>query len=134
MGLPLDEAKKISKDDVLEMRSGRGFLNDLRPTPDITAQIGQPTLIIATRTDRGVPFAHAQSYANAIQHAENVDSHAHSHFVWLGSDWPAIAERIRTFLDADARRLARRTIASNGLGRTGLDVPVSHDDEQDLDP
>ena len=37
------------------MRSGRGFLNDLHTTPDV----GQPTLVIATRNDRGVPFAHA---------------------------------------------------------------------------
>jgi len=83
-----------------QMRSGHGFLNDLRPTPDITAQIDQPTLVIATRTDRGVPFAHAQSLTGSIRHAELVNSHAHTHFVWLGPDWPAIAERIRAFLDA----------------------------------
>jgi pimeloyl-ACP methyl ester carboxylesterase len=84
-----------------QMRSGRGFLNDLRPTPDITARIDQPTLVIATRTDGGVPFAHAWSLASTIRHAELVESRAHSHFVWLGADWPAIAERIRAFLDTD---------------------------------
>jgi pimeloyl-ACP methyl ester carboxylesterase len=81
------------------MRSGRGFLNDLRPTPDITARIDQPALVIATRTDRGVPFAHAQSLANSIRHAKLVESRAHSHFVWLAPDWPVIAEQIRAFLD-----------------------------------
>ena len=40
------------------------------PTPDVTAQVDQPTLVIATRTDRGVPFAHAQSLLNSIRHAE----------------------------------------------------------------
>ncbi len=84
-----------------QMRSGRGFLNDLRPTPDVTAQVDQPTLVIATRTDRGVPFAHAQSLLSTIHHAELIESHADSHFVWLGDDWPAIAERIRVFLDTD---------------------------------
>jgi pimeloyl-ACP methyl ester carboxylesterase len=83
------------------MRSGRGFLHDLRPTPDVTAQIDQPTLVIATRTDRGVPFAHAQSLIDTIRHAELVESHADSHFVWLGPDWPAIAERIQAFLNTD---------------------------------
>jgi pimeloyl-ACP methyl ester carboxylesterase len=37
------------------MRSGRGFLNDLRATPDATAaaEVGQPTLVIASdRRDR----------------------------------------------------------------------------------
>ena len=57
--------------------------------------------VIATRTDRGVPFAHAQSLASTISHAELVESRAHSHFVWLGPDWPAIAERIRAFLTTD---------------------------------
>ena len=82
----------------VQMRSGRGFLNDLRPTPDVTARITQPTLVIATRTDGGVPFAHAQSLAASIAHAELVESRADSHFVWLGPDWPVIAERIRQFL------------------------------------
>ncbi|MEV4621382.1 alpha/beta fold hydrolase [Asanoa sp. NPDC049573] len=84
------------------MRSGRGFVSDLRPTPDVTAGIDQPTLVIATRTDRGVPFAHAESLANTIRHASLVESQAHTHLVWLGTDWPSIADRIRTFLDAYA--------------------------------
>jgi pimeloyl-ACP methyl ester carboxylesterase len=84
-----------------QMRSGRGFLNDLRPTPDVTARIDQPTLVIATRTDGGVPFGHAQSLASTIRNAQLVESRAHTHFVWLGPDWPAIAERIRLFLDTD---------------------------------
>lgn len=83
------------------MRSGRGFLNDLSPTPDVTADVDQPTLVIATRNDRGVPFAHAESLADAIPHAELVESQADSHFVWCAPDWPVIAERIRVFLDTD---------------------------------
>jgi hypothetical protein len=49
-----------------QLRSGRGFLNDLRPTPDITTRINQPTLVIGSRTDLGVPFAHAQSLVTTI--------------------------------------------------------------------
>jgi pimeloyl-ACP methyl ester carboxylesterase len=84
------------------MRSGRGFLNDLRPTPDATAAVVQPTLVIATRKDGGVPFAQTQSLVNAICNADVVESQADSHFIWLGPDWPTIAARIRDFLDADA--------------------------------
>ncbi|MED7823384.1 alpha/beta fold hydrolase [Streptomyces chiangmaiensis] len=80
------------------MRSGHGFLNDLRPTPDLTAEVRQPTLVIATRTDGGVPFAHAQSLAAAIPHAELVESRADSHLVWFGADWPEIATRVCAFL------------------------------------
>ncbi|WP_198543622.1 alpha/beta fold hydrolase [Pseudofrankia sp. BMG5.36] len=60
-----------------QMRSGRGFLNHLRPTPDVTAQINQPTLVIATRTDGGVPFTHAQSLASTIRNAQLVESRTH---------------------------------------------------------
>lgn len=89
-----------------QMRSGRGFRNDLRPTPDVTARIDQPTLVIATRTDGGVPFAHAQSLASTIRNAQLIESRAHTHLVWLGPDWPAIAERIRLFLDTDPTAVA----------------------------
>jgi pimeloyl-ACP methyl ester carboxylesterase len=81
-----------------EMRSGRGFLNDLRGSPEVAGQIGQPTLVIATRTDAGVPFAHAERYAATIRNAELVESRADSHIVWFGQDWPDIAARIREFL------------------------------------
>lgn len=85
-----------------QMRSGRGFLNDLRHTPDVTARIDQPTLVIATRADGGVPFAQGESLARTIRHAELFESNADSHFVWLGPDWPMIADRIRVFLEAPA--------------------------------
>lgn len=81
-----------------QMRSGHGFLNDLRPTPDLTAQIDQPTLVIATRTDAGVPFHHAQSLASTIRHAQLIESRALTHCIWLAPDWPAIVEKIQLFL------------------------------------
>ncbi|MGI5143813.1 alpha/beta fold hydrolase [Streptomyces sp. CA-106110] len=83
------------------MRSGSGFINDLQPAPDVTTEVGQPTLVIATRKDGAVPFAHAQSLAAVIAHAELVESQADSHFIWFGHDWPTIAETIRTFLTTD---------------------------------
>jgi hypothetical protein len=46
--------------------SGGGFLNDLRSTPDVTARIGQPALVITSRTDGGVTFTHAESLAAAF--------------------------------------------------------------------
>jgi hypothetical protein len=75
-----------------QMRSGRGFLNDLRPTPDVTARIDQPTLV-----------------TSSIRNAQLVESSAHTHFVWLGPDWPAIAKRIRLFLDTGPTAVAGPT-------------------------
>ena len=83
------------------MRSGRGFLNDLRATPDVTADVSQPTLVIATRQDGGVPFAHAQALTAAIRHARLVESHGDSHLIWFARDWPDIAGTIRVFLTTD---------------------------------
>jgi pimeloyl-ACP methyl ester carboxylesterase len=83
------------------MRSGHGFVNDLRPTPDVTADIRQPTLVIASRQDAAVPYAHARSLAAAIQHSELVTSQAGSHFIWFSGDYPQVADRIRGFLSAE---------------------------------
>jgi pimeloyl-ACP methyl ester carboxylesterase len=80
------------------MRSGHGFVNDLRPTPDVTADVRQPTLVIASPHDAAVPYAHARSLAAAIQHAELVTSQAGSHFIWFSGDYPQVADRIRGFL------------------------------------
>lgn len=91
------------------MRSGRGFVADMLPVADCTARVGQPTLVIATRNDRSVPFAHAQSLAAAIPRVELVESHADSHMIWFSSDYPAIAAQIRAFLLAD-HNAARGTV------------------------
>jgi pimeloyl-ACP methyl ester carboxylesterase len=80
------------------MRSGSGFRNDLNPNPDVTDQVTQPTLVIATRKDGAVPFTHAVPLAAAIPHAHLVESQADSHFIWFGPDWPAITETVLSFL------------------------------------
>lgn len=77
------------------MRSGRGFLNDLRGAADVTAQVTQPVLIVASHQDGGVPFGHAEALAASLPQAELVESGASSHFIWFGDDYPAIAETIR---------------------------------------
>jgi pimeloyl-ACP methyl ester carboxylesterase len=83
------------------MRSGRGFVTDMLPVTDCTAHINQPALIIATRNDRSVPFAHAQSLTAAIPRSELVESRADSHMIWFAPDYPAIAAQIRAFLLTD---------------------------------
>ncbi|WP_433202307.1 alpha/beta fold hydrolase [Dactylosporangium sp. CS-047395] len=80
------------------MRSGRGFVRDLRPAPDLCAAVAQPALVVASRTDGGVPFAHAEALVAGLPRAELVESRAAGHFVWCAPDWPALAARIDTFL------------------------------------
>ncbi|MCU7730274.1 alpha/beta hydrolase [Actinoplanes sp. KI2] len=80
------------------LRSGRGFVNDLRAVADLSPHVRQPAVVIASRTDGGVPFAHAESLVAGIPQATLVESRAASHFVWFGPDWPAIIERVQRFL------------------------------------
>ncbi|MER7281164.1 alpha/beta hydrolase [Dactylosporangium sp. NPDC000244] len=80
------------------MRSGRGFVRDLAPGPDLCASVAQPAVVVASRADGGVPFAHAEALAEALPHAELVESRAAGHFVWCSPDWPGIAERIIAFV------------------------------------
>ncbi|MEV8631582.1 alpha/beta hydrolase [Streptosporangium sp. NPDC051023] len=80
------------------MRSGHGFVADMLPVPDCAAQVSQSALVIATRHDRSVPFAHAESLASVLPNAELVDSRADSHMIWFSPDYPRIATKIREFL------------------------------------
>lgn len=80
------------------MRSGRGFRNDLAVVRDDLAEVAQPTLVIASRNDGSVPFAHAEALAAMLPHGDLLESNADSHFIWLGRDWPAISGEIRGFL------------------------------------
>ncbi|WP_326825962.1 alpha/beta fold hydrolase [Streptosporangium sp. NBC_01756] len=82
------------------MRSREGFVNDMLAVPDCAGQVTQPALVIASRTDRSVPFTHAESLAAAIPRAELVESRADGHMIWFTPDYPAIADRIKDFLTA----------------------------------
>jgi pimeloyl-ACP methyl ester carboxylesterase len=83
----------------MRMRAGRGFLNDLSPSPDVTADVSQPTLIIAAPKDGAVPLIHAKTLAATIPKAELVESQAETHFVWFAPDWPQLEQKILHFLD-----------------------------------
>ncbi|WP_091669641.1 alpha/beta hydrolase family protein [Amycolatopsis marina] len=81
------------------MRSSHGFRNDLRQlAKPIQTVPRQPTLIIATRSDGAVPFAHAQSLLATLPNAELVESRADTHLIWFGRDYPEITDRIHAFL------------------------------------
>ncbi|XVQ06833.1 alpha/beta fold hydrolase [Spirillospora sp. CA-255316] len=93
------------------MRSGAGFINDVRimavpenveRTARQAATLVQPSLVIASRDDGSVSYAHARSLNDAIPNARLVTSAAPSHMIWLGDDYPAIAATITAFLTEPA--------------------------------
>jgi pimeloyl-ACP methyl ester carboxylesterase len=116
------------------MRSGRGFRNDLRPGADLSPAVGQPTLVIASRADHGVPFAHAESLVAAIANATLVESRAASHFVWFAPDWPAITEQIRRFLSSPATPTTPTTGPTGPAWPPGPTVPVDPSAPSRSDP
>lgn len=95
-GLRADEREKLLG-LFSRMRSGSGFVNDLVPGPDLTAQVDVPALVIASRRDGSVPFAHAEALAG-MRHAHLWEVDANSHFIWFGDGWDETAVRIRAFL------------------------------------
>ncbi len=83
-----------------EMRSGRGFTQDMRETPDPgrERQVHQPTLVIGSPHDGVLPFAHARHLADTIPKAELFASPSLSHLIWYGSGAGATRRRIADFL------------------------------------
>ncbi|WP_432838449.1 hypothetical protein [Dactylosporangium sp. CA-092794] len=82
------------------MRSGSGFLHDLRPMPDVTAAVRQPAMIVATRRDGGMPFARSRSWPPRSLGPSWWKGCADGHFVCYAADWPAIARLIQAFVAA----------------------------------
>ncbi|NLS09953.1 alpha/beta hydrolase [Nesterenkonia sp. MY13] len=81
------------------MRSYSGFRNDLKvmhqPTED---EPQQPALVIHSRHDGSVPFAHAEALHESMPNSELIESSAVSHFLWFDDDWTRLTEYIRGFL------------------------------------
>lgn len=92
-------------DAFARMRSGAGFAADLhqRVDPDLERCTTQPTLVVASRTDGQVRWAHAEQLQRAIPHATSWVSPSSSHLVWCGSGGPATRQRTEEFLTAVAR-------------------------------
>lgn len=88
------------------MRSGQGFVNDLRQSGRDTSnyrhwllqQVACPTLITASRTDGGVDFAHAEDLAATIRGARLVELDAPSHLFWLGPHADSARRAVQGFL------------------------------------
>ena len=103
----LDEADRQAMRDVLAgLRSGHGFVTDLayagtdhRQTRR-TAQQGVtcPTLITASRHDRGVAWAHAEDLAATIPQARLAELPAPSHLFWIGPPRAHLLTTTRDFL------------------------------------
>jgi pimeloyl-ACP methyl ester carboxylesterase len=85
-------------DFLLSCQSGRGFLLDLRAATDVSNDVRQPVLILATRNDGAVSFAHADYLAATLAQAKLVEVPAPTHLLWLGEGSDQTAAAIRSFI------------------------------------
>jgi pimeloyl-ACP methyl ester carboxylesterase len=104
---PEDGMSKLSNEDVQTIcrfyqgRSARqGALADGTHTvgADLLKLVRQPTLVIHSREDNSVPFAHAEWSLEHIPQAELCEAGLTGHFFWIGPDFPRISRRTVAFL------------------------------------
>jgi len=82
------------------MRSSSGFRNDLRAVPDVTSEIHQPTLLLASRNDGAVPPEHSRGLARALPGSTLVLVDAESHLLWVGPHADQERDAVLEFLGA----------------------------------
>jgi pimeloyl-ACP methyl ester carboxylesterase len=85
-------------------RSSRfGALNDAIHTigKRLLNTVHQPTLVVHSRKDKSVPFAHAEWSLKHIPQAELCEAGFTGHFVWIVPDFPRISQRMIAFLSVN---------------------------------
>jgi pimeloyl-ACP methyl ester carboxylesterase/SAM-dependent methyltransferase len=104
---PNDGMQKLSEGDIKTIAhfyrghsSRQGALNDGAHTvgADLLKMVRQPTLVIHSREDNSVPFAHAEWSLKHIPQAELCEAGLTGHFFWVGPDFARISQRMVAFL------------------------------------
>jgi pimeloyl-ACP methyl ester carboxylesterase len=67
----------------------------------LLSTVRQPTLVVHSREDKSVPFAHAEWSLKHIPQAELRESGLTGHFSWIGPDFQRISQRMIAFLSVD---------------------------------
>ncbi|SDN63622.1 alpha/beta fold hydrolase [Alkalicoccus daliensis] len=95
----IDAIKKMNN----RQRSGAGFLIDLAQIKELSEEdlqtVSAPTLILHSRHDSSVPFAHAQYAASTIPDAELRLLDTWGHLIWLGKHGEKTDAYVVNFLD-----------------------------------
>ncbi len=104
---PVDGLGRLTDEDIKAIarfyqgRSARaGALNDAAHTAGrgLLQAVQQPTLVVHSREDNSVPFAHAEWALENIPQAELCEAGFTGHFFWIGKDFEAISRRMVEFV------------------------------------
>lgn len=98
--------RAAARETLSRMDSGSGFVTDVRQASaarsayreSVLRSVPCPTLVTASRQDGGVGFAHAEDFLRTIADARLVETHAWSHFYWLGASRLTVSDVVRDFL------------------------------------
>ncbi len=94
----LGSDRKAMVDFLLTCRSSRGFLNDLHPPTEVTADVRQPALVVASRYDGSVAAEHPERLAETLPNARLVEVNTPTHILWLGQGAEQTRAAITQFL------------------------------------
>jgi pimeloyl-ACP methyl ester carboxylesterase len=83
---------------LLTCRSGQGFWIDLRPPTDVTIDVRQPVLVLASRNDGSVGMEHPEHLVATLPSARLVEVGTPSHLLWLGEGADKTRSAITDFL------------------------------------
>jgi pimeloyl-ACP methyl ester carboxylesterase len=78
--------------------SGRGFSIDLRPPTDVTSDVRQPVLVVASRNDGSVAMEHPEHLVATLRDARLIEVGTPSHLLWLGEHADQTRAAITDFL------------------------------------
>lgn len=110
---PEDALSRLSAGDIEKIcrfsqgRSSRkGALNDLTHGVgvDKLSAVTQPTLVIHSREDKSVPFAHAEWSLRHIPQVALCEAGITGHFFWVGPEASHLSRRLIIFLKEDDQR------------------------------
>jgi pimeloyl-ACP methyl ester carboxylesterase len=83
---------------LLTCRSGQGFWIDLRPPTDVTVDVRQPVLVLASRNDGSVGMEHPEHLVATLPSARLVEVGTPSHLLWLGEGADGTSGAMTDFL------------------------------------
>jgi len=101
------EQRQEMREVFCALRSGAGFVIDVRHAGRDGADarrraqraIACPALVTASRSDRGVVWAHAEDLLSTIPDARLAEIPAPSHLFWIGPPRAHVVAAVRQFLD-----------------------------------
>lgn len=95
-----DQERRVLVDTFAQMQSGAGFVNDIRQPVDPLGEqrVTQPALIVASRTDGQIRWAHTEQLSRTIATSTTWTSPSLSHLIWFGSGGQATEQHTQEFL------------------------------------